>query len=90
MNEIHDALTKRLIELGHVDQATAPSQAAIMICGWDKFTDYDSQETGARQCDSWMDEEVVRLLDAALNAHWLDGEPYPHFASGSCRIDAAQ
>ena len=88
MNGILDALTHRLIALGSMDQAIAPKHAAIMICGWDKFTDYDSQETGARQCDSWMDEEVVRLLDAALNAHWLGGEPYPAAAGMSDCDDA--
>jgi hypothetical protein len=79
MSEIHDALTQRLVALGGEDQATAPKRAATMICGWSKFTDYDSQETGARQCDDWMDGEVVSL-DAALNAHFLGGEPYPKIA----------
>lgn len=77
MREIFDALTQRVIALGGVAAPDAPEHAATMICGWDKFTDYDSMETGGRQCDSWMDPEVVRLLDAALRAHFLRGEPYP-------------
>jgi hypothetical protein len=70
------ALTQRLIALGQ-DPTDAPRDAATMIAGWDKFTDYDSMETGGRQCDSWMDPEVVRLLDAALRAHFIGKEPYP-------------
>jgi hypothetical protein len=77
MAEIYTALTEWLAALGNVNEQAAPREAAIMICGWDKFTDYDSMETGGRQCDRWMDPEVVRLLDAALNAHFLGGEPYP-------------
>jgi hypothetical protein len=76
MNEILNALTNRLIALGN-NQATAPRQAAIMLRGWWKFTDYDSQETGARQADAWLDKQVVKLLDAGLNAHYRDGQPYP-------------
>jgi hypothetical protein len=77
MAEIYDALTQRVLALGGVTQQDAPAHAATMICGWDRFTDADSMETGARQCDRWMDPEVVRLLDAALNVHFLGGEPYP-------------
>jgi hypothetical protein len=73
--EILDALTKRLVELGH-DPATARPHARSMMTGWEKFVDYDSQETGGRQCESWMDAEVVRLLDASLIAH-NDDEPFP-------------
>jgi hypothetical protein len=80
MNEIHNALTKRIIELGH-DPATARGHARSMMIGWEKFIDYDSQETGGRQCGSWMDAEVVRLLDASLEAHFNGGEPYPREAS---------
>jgi hypothetical protein len=76
MVEIFAALTQRLIALGQ-DPTDAPRDAATMIAGWDKFTDYDSMETGGRQCDSWMDPEVVRLLDAALRAHFIGKEPYP-------------
>jgi hypothetical protein len=72
---ILDALTKRLVELGH-DPATARPHARSMMTGWEKFVDYDSQETGGRQCESWMDAEVVRLLDASLIAH-NDDEPFP-------------
>jgi hypothetical protein len=75
--EIYTALTKHLIAVWGETAQDAPEHAATMICGWDKFTDYDSMETGGRQCDSWMDPDVVRLLDAALNAHFLGGEPYP-------------
>jgi hypothetical protein len=80
MSEIFDALTKRLVALGGVTQRDAPEHAATMIAGWDKFTDADSMETGGRQCDRWMDPEVVRLLDAALRAHFRAGEPYPRTA----------
>lgn len=82
MREIFDALTERLVAIGRVTQRDAPERAATMICGWDRFTDYDSMETGGRQCDQWMDPEVVRLLDAALNAHFLGVEPYPTLPPG--------
>jgi hypothetical protein len=80
MSEIFDALTKRLAALGGVTQRDAPVHAATMIAGWDGFTDADSMESGSRQCDRWMDPEVVRLLDAAIKAHFLGGEPYPQAA----------
>jgi hypothetical protein len=55
----------------------ARPEAAIMIGNWDYFTDQDSQtQTGRRTCDEWIDKEVVRPLDAALDAHFLGGEPY--------------
>jgi hypothetical protein len=54
-------------------------RAAIMLIGWDRFTDADSDAlgTGGRTVDMWMDCEVVRLLDAGLRAYYLGKEAYP-------------
>jgi hypothetical protein len=77
MAEIYTALTQRLIAIGHRAPEDAPECAATMLVGWDRFTDADSMETGGRQCDRWMDPEVLKLLDAGLHAYWLGKEPYP-------------
>jgi hypothetical protein len=77
MAEIFAALTQRLIALGQ-DPTDAPERAVTMLIGWHRFTENDIDgETGRRQCDSWMDAEFVKLLDAGLNAYWLGKEPYP-------------
>ncbi|MGO9419401.1 hypothetical protein [Roseiarcus sp.] len=84
MTEIHEALTQHLIAAWGERPTIAPRHAASMIGGWSKFTDFDSQETGGRQCDAWMDPVVVRLLDESLNAHYLRHEPYVTFPNGPC------
>lgn len=81
MNEIFKALVQRLIASGRDDAASAPTHAAIMIGGWDWFTDNGCDETGRPTWEQWMDPEVVRLLDASLDAHFLRGEPYPTVAA---------
>ena len=78
MAEILAGLAQRLTALGR-----DPADAASMMRGWYRFVDNDSSETGARTCDEWMDAEVVRLLDAGLDAHYVAGEPWPTFRAGT-------
>jgi hypothetical protein len=78
MTEIHDAIVERGI---------GRRQAADVIRGWDKYSDV-TQENGERACVATMDLELVRLLDAALEAHWNGCEPYP--TEGMRTYDIAQ
>jgi hypothetical protein len=52
MTEIHDALTKHLIDVWGELPSIAPRHAANMIRSWDYLTDKDVDgETGRRTCD---------------------------------------
>jgi hypothetical protein len=65
--EVFDALVQRLTALGNVDQATAPESAQVMINNWYKFSSNSVDERGNETCRDWLDPEIVRLLDEALN-----------------------
>jgi hypothetical protein len=65
MDEIRSALCKRLIELGD-DPAKVSEKAAFMISNWWEFSSHSMDDRGHETCRDWMDPEIVRFLDKAL------------------------
>ena len=67
-DELVHTLVQRLLTLG-APEGTVRESATNMIKGWWYFSENSMDERGHETCRDWMDEEVVRLLDASLRLH---------------------
>jgi hypothetical protein len=69
MKPVFDALVQRLRALGEPEESVE-ERATSMIRGWAYFSENTVDQRGHETCRDWMDEEIGRLLDAALRIRY--------------------